>query len=48
MIWQDVEKAENIISNSLTMDVYGWKPDSFTAFEKNGGDKFELTAILAF
>lgn len=48
MIWQDVEKAENIISNSLTMDVYGWKPDSFTAFEKVGGDQFELTAILAF
>lgn len=48
MLWQDVEKAENIISNSLTMDVYGWKPDSFTAFEKSGGDKFELTAILAF
>ena len=47
MFWQDVEKAENIIANSLTMDVYGWNPDAFTGFEKSGSDKFELTAILS-
>ena len=47
MFWQDVEKAENIIANSLTMDVYGWNPDAFTGFEKSGNDKFELTAILS-
>ena len=48
IFWGDVEKAENIISNSLTMDVYGWAPDSLTVYEGEKDGKFELTAILAF
>ncbi len=45
--WQELEKAENVISNSLTMDLYGWAPDAFTAFENTGDERYELTAILA-
>ncbi|MCK9182634.1 MAG: hypothetical protein M0P13_07125 [Fibrobacteraceae bacterium] len=46
--WEDIERAENIIAESLTMDVYGWEPDAFTLFETAEPGHYELVAILAF
>ncbi len=46
--WSEVEKAENILSDAMTMDVYGWTPDAFTLFENADPGAYELVAILAF
>lgn len=45
--WQDVEKSENIVANSLTFGSYGWAPDAFTVFENPQDENFSLTAIVA-
>lgn len=45
--WQDVEKSENILANSLTAGSYGWAPDAFTVFENPWIESFSLTAIVA-
>ncbi len=47
MPWVDLERAENVLSDALMMDVYAWKPDAFRAFENAGVESYELTAILA-
>lgn len=46
--WQDVEKAENVISDALVTDCYEWTPDAFTAFEDSSAEGFSLTAVVAF
>lgn len=51
--WEEIEKAETAIGNELTVNAYGWTPDSWTVFEKDAeqtGDanSHELVAILAF
>jgi hypothetical protein len=46
--WTEVEKAENILSDAMTMDVYGWTPDAFTLFEDALPGTYELVVILAF
>ena len=44
--WQDCENAEIAIANALTQDTYGWLPDSWTVFKKEGS-LASLTAVVA-
>jgi len=44
--WPECEKAEIIMGDALAQDIYGWKPDSWTVFKKEG-EGVNLTAIVA-
>ncbi|MDR2581585.1 MAG: hypothetical protein LBC85_11420 [Fibromonadaceae bacterium] len=44
--WVECEKAEIIFGDALTLDVYDWKPDAWTVFEKESGE-IELTVVAA-
>ena len=55
--WEDVEAAEIVMGNELTMNAYGWSPDAWTIFENNSLDEasapenkkgdYSLVAIVA-
>lgn len=46
--WQDIEKAENVLSDAFVTDAYDWTPDAFTVFEDPNVQDFSMTAIVAF
>jgi hypothetical protein len=47
--WQACEKAEIIFGDALIQDAYGWQPDFWTVFEKEGLETIcGLTVIAAF
>lgn len=48
--WEEIEKAEIALGQELTMAVYAWSPDAWTAFDNENptdGSKYELVAIIA-
>ena len=51
--WEEIEKAEIAIGGELTMNVYGWQPDAWTAFENSAPvtdaqNPYEMVALIAF
>jgi len=44
--WPECEKAEIAIGDALAQDIYGWQPDAWTVFKKEG-EGVNLTAIVA-
>jgi len=47
--WQECEKAEIAFGEALTQDIYGWKPDCWTLFEKEFDEAniCKLTVVAA-
>ncbi|MDR0515911.1 MAG: hypothetical protein LBH25_02590 [Fibromonadaceae bacterium] len=45
--WQECETAEIALGNALTMDSYGWQPDSWTVFKAQEAMP-RLTVVAAF
>ena len=45
--WTEVEKAEIIIGDILSKDIYGWEPDFWTLFKNQTENICKLTLVVA-